>query len=56
MRASWQKFLRDTVEQTVINGYKKQHLNYDQYISRIRFPSLPRIVVYSQTKGVDNFL
>ena len=56
MRAVLQKYLRGTLEQTVIKGYKKQHLNYDQYVNRIRFPSVPKIIVYSQTKDVDNFL
>ena len=56
MRASWQKLVRDTVEQSVIRKYKKQNLNYDQYISRLRFPTLPRIVVYSHTQGVDSYL
>ena len=49
MQAAWKKLVRDTVEQTVIRKYKQQHLNFDQYISRIRFPSIPRIVVYSQS-------
>lgn len=56
MRAYWKKLVRDTVEQNVINGYKKQHLNYDQYINRLRFPAIPRIIIYSQTQGVDTFL
>lgn len=56
MRASWQKLVRDTVEQSVIRKYKKQHLNFDQYVNRLRFPTLPRIVVYSHTQGVDSYL
>lgn len=56
MKASWQKLVRDTVEQTVIRRYKKQNLNYDQYINRLRFPSTPRIIVYSNVQGVNNYL
>lgn len=56
MRASWQKLVRDTVEQSVIRKYKKQNLNYDQYITRLRFPTIPRIVVYSHAQGLDSYL
>lgn len=56
MRASWQKLVRDTVEQSVIRSFKKQNLNFDQYINRLRFPAVPRIVVYSQTQNVESFL
>ena len=56
MQAAWKKIVRDTLEQTVIRKYKQQHLNFDQYITRIRFPSIPRIVVYSQSQGVENYL
>ena len=56
MRASMQKLLRDTLEQKVINGYKKQFLNYDQYVNRLRFPSSPKIVVYSHAQGLESYL
>lgn len=56
MKATWQKMVRDTLEQSVIRRYKKQNLNYDQYINRLRFPSIPRIVVYSNAQGLDSYL
>ena len=56
MRASWNKLVRDTVEQSVITKYKKQNLNFDQYINRVRFPAIPRIVVFSHSQAVDSYL
>lgn len=56
MRASWNKLVRDTVEQQVVRKYKKQNLNFDQYLGRVRFPTIPRIVVFSQAQGVDSYL
>ncbi len=56
MKAAWQKLVRDTVEQTVVRKYKKVNPNFDQYINRLRFPSIPRIVVYSHSQGIDNYL
>ena len=56
MRASWNKLVRDTLEQSVIRRYKKQNLNFDQYLSRVRFPSIPRIVVFSHSQAIDNYL
>ena len=56
MRASWNKLVRDTLEQSVIRRYKKQNLNFDQYLSRVRFPSIPRIIVFSHSQAIDNYL
>lgn len=56
MRASMQKLFRDTLEQKVISQYKKQFLNYDQYANRLRFPSTPKIVVYSHAQGLQTYL
>lgn len=56
MRASWQKLVRDTLEQSVIRQYKKQNLNYDQYVNRLRFPTVPKIVVYSHAQGLESYL
>lgn len=56
MRASWKKLVRDTLEQKVISQYKKQSPNYDQYINRLRFPSSPKVVVYSHAQGVESYL
>ncbi len=51
MRASWNKLVRDTLETKVLSKYKKISPNVDQYINRLQFPSVPRIVIYTNVNG-----
>lgn len=56
MRASWNKLVRDTLETSVLSKFKQQSPNVDQYINRLRFPSVPRIIIYTNVQGAENYL
>jgi hypothetical protein len=51
MRASWNKLVRDTLETSIMSKYKNERPNVDQYINRLRFPIVPRIVIYTNVSG-----
>jgi hypothetical protein len=55
-RAMSRKVARECLERDSISIVNKQFPNVEQYISKYRFPTLPKIVVYSTYASTDKYL
>jgi hypothetical protein len=56
MKALIRKTLRQGMERRIAGRYNKTAPNFDQYVSRHRFPLLPKIVVYSNIQSPQTYL
>ena len=52
----FRKMMRDNLERRVLNEVNKQIPNVEQYIASHRYPTLPKIVVYSAASQANSFL
>lgn len=50
------KAARDTLERRVVSASSKNIPNIEQYVSRYRYPLIPKIVVYSASSSSDSLL
>ncbi len=53
MARKWQ---RDTLERSVIASLRSTYPQLEQHISSYRYPTLPKIVLYSSAASSESFL
>jgi hypothetical protein len=55
-RYALNKVKRNTLERNVLAALRSSNPNFEQYVSAHRYPTVPKIVLYSSLAGSDAFL
>jgi hypothetical protein len=56
MKVFANKIMRGNGQNQLINQLRRQSPNYDQYLAKHRFPSFPKIVLYTSESNPSRYL
>ena len=55
-RYTLNKVKRNSLERSALSVLRASNPNFEQYVSAHRYPTVPKIVLYSSLAGSDSFL